>query len=1593
MSATQLLNPKAESRRRGEALKVNISAGEGLQDVLKSNLGPRGTIKMLVDGAGSIKLTKDGNVLLREMQIQNPTAVMIARAATAQDDITGDGTTSVVLMVGELLKQADRYISEGLHPRIITDGYEIAKTEALKFLDEFKLQKEVDRELLLSVARTSLSTKLDGALAEKLTPAIVDAVLAIYHPPAKPDLHMIEIMKMQHRTASDTSLIKGLALDHGARHPDMPKRVENAYILTLNVSLEYEKSEVNSGFYYSSADQREKLVESERRFVDEKLRKIVELKKEVCGNDPKKGFVIINQKGIDPLSLDVLVKNGIFALRRAKRRNMERLQLVCGGTAQNSVDDLTPDVLGWAGLVYEHQLGEEKYTFIEDVKDPKSVTLLIKGPNAHTITQITDAVRDGLRSVYNMIIDKSVVPGAGAFQIACAARLSSEAFRKGVKGKTQYGVSAFADALLIIPKTLAANSGLDIQDSLAALQDEQADGNIVGLDLNTGEPMDPIQAGVYDSFRVLRNCIASSSGIASNLLLCDELLKARQMVRPPMQEFLYMRLLTLHRVDNRAQGLVRVKRSLLIYGGKDPSPQTYEPDPRTLPFESTRRPGYHSKAMLRFRRYRVFLVFAVLSIVALYHFTSVRDWEDAKAASVEGLKKYGPQRSTSTSQVGVLVTPLATPETASKIVSVVDTASSSTTILHTAAPSTSQTLPSPTSRVTSLSIPQTSVAAVKSVEIGNTSSTIETTSTAIPEPGSTNDPNNDQLMQEGQGRREPAAPLKNTPAIHWVQQPEHFPIPSESVIPIPTGRSLTIPKIQHVFTAESSAARIEREKKLATVKEAFQHSWAGYKRPESWLQDELSPVSGKSRNPFCGWAATLVDALDTLWIMGMEEEFQQAALAIGEIDFTTSIRSDIPLFETTIRYLGGLIAAHDLSGGKYKVLLAKAVELADVLMGAFDTPNRMPITYYFWKPTFASQPHRASTRVVLADMGSLSVEFTRLAQITKQAKYYDAVARITNEFEMWQNNTKLPGLWPQFVDASGCKKPDQSPALHESVVDDGPNQNVMPNAVLAGSRDAANPSSPDPDNALSMIESFTNASPTLSATKDAAVETPVVSVASELGDKKANSANKVAGIGKITKVPATEDPPLEGDIKDSSVLHKRQLAMDKLGDSISGVEASGQQSGLSPDTAQDSPPIVKVDCEPQGLASPPGSYREDFTIGAMADSMYEYLPKQYMLLGGLVTQYKTMYNLASDAMTKHLLFRPMVPGEENILVLGRASATEHPDLPGTTQISPQQQHLLCFAGGMYAVGAKIFNREADLDIAAKLTDGCVWAYDATTTGIMAEEFQMMACESKNQCKWNQTRWYEELDPYRSLREQNHLAIAQAQLAMVADQEAKTWSTATPSTTLIPSTQVGPADETAPTSGPLAKRQLGAIENVLPTSVSKVSSKPSNDLLSTTAVTEDKEILDAQARNPNVEVTSNVPSPIYDPYPAHEDYVQNRINGEGIPGGITEFSSKKYILRPEAIESVFIMYRVTGDEIWREKGWRMFNAVQNYTRVEFGYSAIGDVTSDSPRHMDEMESFWLAETLKYYYLLFSTPDTISLDDYILNTEAHPFKRPK
>uniref|UniRef100_A0A8C9PHM6 T-complex protein 1 subunit zeta n=1 Tax=Spermophilus dauricus TaxID=99837 RepID=A0A8C9PHM6_SPEDA len=524
MAAIKAINSKAEVARAQAALAVNICAARGLQDVLRTNLGPKGTMKMLVSGAGDIKLTKDGNVLLHEMQIQHPTASLIAKVATAQDDITGDGTTSNVLIIGELLKQADLYISEGLHPRIIAEGFEAAKIKALDVLEEVKVKKEMKREILLDVARTSLRTKVHAELANVLTEAVVDSVLAVRRPGYPIDLFMVEIVEMKHKAGTDTQLIRGLVLDHGARHPDMKKQVRDAFILTCNVSLEYEKTEVNSGFFYKTAEEKEKLVKAERKFIEDRVQKIIDLKEKVC-SETNKGFVVINQKGIDPFSLDVLAKHGIVALRRAKRRNMERLSLACGGVAVNSLEDLNAECLGHAGLVYEHTLGEEKFTFIEDCVNPRSVTLLVKGPNKHTLTQIKDALRDGLRAIKNAIEDGCVVPGAGAVEVAIAEALVKH--KHSVKGRARLGVQAFADALLIIPKVLAQNSGYDLQETLVKIQAEHSESKqLVGIDLNTGESMVPADTGVWDNYCVKKQLLHSCTVIATNILLVDEIMRA-----------------------------------------------------------------------------------------------------------------------------------------------------------------------------------------------------------------------------------------------------------------------------------------------------------------------------------------------------------------------------------------------------------------------------------------------------------------------------------------------------------------------------------------------------------------------------------------------------------------------------------------------------------------------------------------------------------------------------------------------------------------------------------------------------------------------------------------------------------------------------------------------------------------------------------------------------------------------------------------------------------------------------------------------------------------------------------------------------------
>merc|ERR1712166_179049 len=526
-SALQMINPNAEAvTNKGQALAINSAAAQGLASVMKSNIGPTGTMKMLVDGAGEITLTKDGSHLLASMQIQHPTAQLISRAASAQDDVVGDGTSSTVVFIGELLKQAQRYLTEGVHPRLVADGFDVAKALAIEYLDQFKIQKDCqDRELLMSAARTALRTKVSEELCELLTEIVVDAVLTIQQEGVPIDNHMVEMQALKHRLGIDTRLVRGLVLDHDPRHPDMPTRVENAYIFACSLEMEYEKTEVNSAWYYNTADQRESQIDAERSVVNRVVEAVIALKKKVCDGTDKK-FVVINLLGTAPLSLDMFAREGIMALRRAKRRNMERLNLICGCTQVNSINQLEADCLGEAGLVYETTLGDDKYTFVEEVKNPHACSILVRGPNNYTISMVNSAIRDGLRTVKNCIESGVVVPGAGAFEVGCANYLLDNLDK--AEGRAKLGVQSFAEALLIVPKAIAENSGYDVQDSIIKLQEKiRADPKgAFGFDVNTGEVLDPCASGIYDTYLAKRHMIGSAPVIANQLLLVDEILKA-----------------------------------------------------------------------------------------------------------------------------------------------------------------------------------------------------------------------------------------------------------------------------------------------------------------------------------------------------------------------------------------------------------------------------------------------------------------------------------------------------------------------------------------------------------------------------------------------------------------------------------------------------------------------------------------------------------------------------------------------------------------------------------------------------------------------------------------------------------------------------------------------------------------------------------------------------------------------------------------------------------------------------------------------------------------------------------------------------------
>ncbi|CAG8954955.1 hypothetical protein HYFRA_00008644 [Hymenoscyphus fraxineus] len=758
--------------------------------------------------------------------------------------------------------------------------------------------------------------------------------------------------------------------------------------------------------------------------------------------------------------------------------------------------------------------------------------------------------------------------------------------------------------------------------------------------------------------------------------------------------------------------------------------------------------------------------------------------------------------------------------------------------------------------------------------------------------------------------------------VHWQKQPERYPVPAESLIHLPTGKPVKIPKIQHKFDDETTDAKISRQKRQAIVKKEFQKAWKGYKK-YAWMHDELSPVSGKFRDPFCGWAATLVDTLDTLWIMGLEDEFEEAVKAVELIDFTTSPRQDIPMFETTIRYLGGLVAAFDVSGGKYKSLLTKAVELAEILIGAFDTPNRMPVLYYKWAPDFAAAPQRANSRSNLAELGSLCMEFTRLAQLTKDPRYYDAVARVTNALSEWQDRgTSLGGVFPENVDASGCNRTRLPP-------------------------DLSTESSSDP---VTLPEGVTRVNP----------QQPVA----EKPDVLLGQPSRIEGWDETHPNPKGAQPA-KGATKE-----KRQLNM---------VEKEATIEKRTPPTPTQVDPYA--DCKPQGLDS---TGADKYSMGGGQDSTYEYFPKQHLLLGGLESVYSKMYDKTMEAIKKHMLYRPMLPDNRDVLFTGSLQMYSYVQA-NIPELTTEIEHLTCFIGGMVGMAAKIFDRKGDLEMAKKLTEGCVWAYETSVTGVMPEGGHLFPCDNMDKCTWDEKAYHLKLDPQGERRDQ---VVAEYKKNKAArEEESKLEIERAAASDRILVAKIHAEQEAA---AGLRKRDKEAEDGKTPfrkrettgSSVEKKFQKTEEEL-------ESVALAGRQAEKP---IAPSMP-PVDPSMPlTHKEFVKSRIEQEGLPPGFVDIRSRQYILRPEAIESVWYMYRITGETKWQEKGWKMFESIIKATQTEFGHSAIMDVTQSPPYPTDSMESFWLAETLKYFYLLYSTPDTISLDEWVLNTEAHPFKRP-
>jgi len=522
-AGTQILVLKEGTRReRGKgAQSNNIAAAKAVADAVRSTLGPRGMDKMLVDSLGDVVITNDGVTILKEIDIEHPAAKMLVEVAKTQDEEAGDGTTTAVILAGELLKKAEDLVEQSIHPTVIASGYRQASDKAHEVLEKVATKITIkDTDVLKKVAMTAMSSKSASGHKELLADISVKAVTTVAEQKADGayfvDDDNIQVVKKQGGSIADTSLVDGIIVDKERVHPGMPGEVKDAKVALVDAALEVKKTEIDAKIEITDPTQLQAFLNEEEAM----LKKMVDTVKKSGAN------VLFGQKGIDDLAQHYLAKEGIYAVRRVKKSDMEKLAKATGGKIVTKLDELAKDDLGYAKQVYEKKIGDDEMTFVTGCKNPKAVSILIRGGTEHVVDEVERSLEDSTSVVAVAIEDGKVITGGGSSAVEIALALRDHAATVG--GREQIAIEAFADAIESIPRTLAENAGLDPIDILIELRKEHKKGNKhAGINVFTGKVSDMRKENVIEPIRVGGQAISSATDAAVMILRIDDVIASK----------------------------------------------------------------------------------------------------------------------------------------------------------------------------------------------------------------------------------------------------------------------------------------------------------------------------------------------------------------------------------------------------------------------------------------------------------------------------------------------------------------------------------------------------------------------------------------------------------------------------------------------------------------------------------------------------------------------------------------------------------------------------------------------------------------------------------------------------------------------------------------------------------------------------------------------------------------------------------------------------------------------------------------------------------------------------------------------------------